>query len=255
MAESSPKRCRHRLAAALAWVACTAAAAADPATALRLVTTHFPPYAVEAGPEHPGPLARLGLAVIARAGHSGSVSFVPWPRAQAMAQSDSQALIIPLVRSPDREAAYQWIGALHCRRLGLVALRGRLDRFDAEAMAGAHVALLRATPYRMAPKARAVQEANSFEDMAKLLQLGGVDALYGNQETILQALRARGVERAALALSAPLESDALWLAASPGMAKASVDALRRALQALEKDGSMDRLLEQGGLSRADCRQR
>lgn len=225
--------------------------ASEPPEAL-LLTTHFPPYAMQTGADAPGPLAKLALAAIKRSGHAGSVDFVPWPRAQATAMREANALIIPLVRNSERESSYQWIGTLHCRSMGFVALRSRMQVFDESAVASSRIAVLRAAPHGAALKARSLQEATSFEDMAKMLQLSMVDALYGSHETILQALQARGVERSALALSAPVETDALWLAASPSMPKATAEALRQALKALHKDGTAARLLEQGGLSRSAC---
>lgn len=239
------------LAAVATWGHATAIKL-DPVPMLRVVTTHFPPYAMETGKGMPGPLAQLALETVARTGRVGKTEFVPWPRAQAMAQREHDALIIPLVRSPDREALYQWIGPLHCRRMGYVALRSHLRSFDEQTLGGASLAVLRAAPHAGSVKTRALQEATSFEDLAKLLHLGMVDVLYGNQETLALALQARGIKRAALAMSAPVESDLLWLAAAPGMPKATVGQLRQALRALAKDGSMTRILEQGGLSRGNC---
>ena len=76
----------------------------EPVPALRLVTTHFPPYAMETGRDKPGPLAKLVLEAVARSGRVGVVDFVPWPRVQATAMRESHALIIPLVRTDERES-------------------------------------------------------------------------------------------------------------------------------------------------------
>jgi len=244
---------RRAAAAALALLTLWAAAAAEPpATPLRLLTANFPPYTIESGHDAPGPLVNLTLELIARSGHAGKVEFVPWPRAQAITAREANALIIPLVRSSERETKYQWIGKLYCRSMGFVALRERLHRFDEQALASARLVVLRATPYGANLKAASIAEATSFEDMAKMLSLDMVDAIYANQETSLLALQARGIERAALALSAPVESDLLWLAGSPGMPRARVEELQQALRALQKDGTMERLLEQSGLPRAAC---
>lgn len=223
------------------------ASAAEPEL-LRLVTTHFPPYAMEQGQrDAPGPLARITLDAITRSGHIGKVEFLPWPRAQAQAGSgeDKSVLIIPLVRSEDRETRYQWVGKLYCRSMGFVTLRPR--SFDAAGLADTRLAVLRAAPYAAPLRAKSVQEATSFDDMAKLLQRGMVDAVYGNQETIVLSLQARGLARKALTLSAPVESDVLWLAASSSMPAPTVTALRQALAAMHKEGQTERILEQGGL--------
>ncbi|WP_077036071.1 hypothetical protein [Pelomonas sp. KK5] len=220
------------------------------AQALRLVTTHFPPFAMERGADAPGPLVSQVLAAMSQAGHPGPVEFVPWPRAQLLATTGEEpVLILPLVRSPEREASYQWVGVLACRYMGFVSLRQRLSRFDDEALAGARLAVLRAAPYRSPSRVGSLQQANSFEDMARLLQQEMVDVLYGNQDTIVLNLQARGVDRAALALSRPLEADALWLAASLNTPAATLEALREALRNTRKDPALERQFARAGLSR------
>jgi len=162
-------------------------------------------------------------------------------------------LILPLVRAPDREARYHWLSKLSCRFMGFVALRERISRFDEETLAGARMAVLRAAPYRADNlKTGEVFEAVSFEEMAKLLERGVVDLVYGNQQTIALTLKARGIEHAQLAMSRPLESDALWLAASLGTPPATVEALRQGVRVLRKDGTLDRLADHARLPRASC---
>jgi len=229
-----------------------AVAAEEPAPALRLVTTHFPPYEVEQGADAPGPLVRQASAVAAQAGFVLQVEFVPWPRAQLLASGQEAMLILPVVRAPDREAKYHWLGKLSCRHMGFVSLRERMSRFDADTLAGARMVVLRAAPYRAGLRTAAVQEAISFEEMAKLMERGIVDLAYGNQATIALSLKARGVEQAQLAMSRPLEVDALWLAASPGTPPATVAALRQALAVLRRDGTLDRMSDHARLPRAGC---
>ncbi|MDY0745056.1 transporter substrate-binding domain-containing protein [Paucibacter sp. R3-3] len=237
------------------------AASSGPATAaeeevplLRLVTTHFPPFEIEQGADAPGPLVRQASAVAAQAGFALQVEFVPWPRAQLLASSrQDPALILPLVRAPEREARYLWIGKLSCRYMGFVALRERMSRFDEETLAGTRMAVLRAAPYRADNmKTATVHEAISFEEVAKLLERGIVDLAYGNQETIALSLKARGIDHTQLAMSKPLESDPLWLAASLGTPTATVEALRQGVRVLQKDGTLDRMADHARLPRASC---
>ena len=230
-----------------------AAAAEEASPPLRLVTTHFPPYGIEQGADAPGPLVRQASAVAAQAGFTLQVEFVPWPRAQLLASRQDSMLILPLVRAPDREARYHWLGKLSCRHMGFVALRERMSRFDEETLTGARMAVLRAAPYRADNmKTATVLEAVSFEDMAKLLERGVVDLAYGNQQTIALSLKARGIEHTQLAMSKPLESDPLWLAASLGTPPATVEALRQGARVLRKDGTLDRMADQARLPRASC---
>ena len=237
------------LALAAAW---GPAGAEEAAPSLRLLTTHFPPYGIEQGADAPGPLVRQASAIAAQAGFMLQVEFLPWPRAQLLASGQDSALILPLVRAPEREASYQWLGKLSCRHMGFVALREKMSRFDEDTLADARMTVLRAAPYRAGMKTATVLEAISFEEMAKLMERGIVDLAYGNQQTIALSLKARGIEHAQLAMSRPVETDALWLAASPGTPPATVAALRQGLGALRRDGTLDRMADHARLPRASC---
>ncbi len=89
-----------------------AAGASEPAR-LRLVTENFVPYTVAQGADRvSGPAADLVRQLMARARLPYSLEVMPWARAYATAASDASACVFSTVRSPAREADFEWIGPL-----------------------------------------------------------------------------------------------------------------------------------------------
>jgi len=96
-----------------AGIAATSASAAE----LRLITAELPPYTFQMPPatvaEFPGPGQGLVQEVVVemarRVGHSGSIEYMPWARAQQIAMTEPNIGILSLTRSPEREDEYRWL--------------------------------------------------------------------------------------------------------------------------------------------------
>ena len=96
-----------------------AAACATSAIAgeMRLITAELPPYTFQMPPatvaEFPGPGQGLVQEVVVemarRVGHSGSIEYMPWSRAQQIAMTEPNVGILSLTRSPEREDKYRWL--------------------------------------------------------------------------------------------------------------------------------------------------
>ncbi len=75
-----------------------------------LVTTSFEPYVIEdkegAGS---GMAVEIIKAVAAEAGYVLEIKLLPWNRALSHAARDQNTIILPLSRTPQREALYKWV--------------------------------------------------------------------------------------------------------------------------------------------------
>jgi len=98
-------------------VAAAAAAGAAHGAELRLLAAELPPYTYQVPSasvsESPGPgrgvIHDLVVELARRVGHSGRIEYMPWYRAQEIAQSEPGVGILALTRSPEREDRYRWL--------------------------------------------------------------------------------------------------------------------------------------------------
>lgn len=113
--------------AAVALASPGAARAADPPT-LVAVTEELRPFNF-AAPD--GSVAGMTTALVRRLAEAAKLSVefrvLPWSQAYAEALSQPGRLLYTTVRTPEREAAFHWIGPIASRELYLVKLRARTD--------------------------------------------------------------------------------------------------------------------------------
>lgn len=238
----------------LATAAGSSAAAGKGHAPLQLVSAHFPPYTLEGEGARRGALVELVEAVFSRAGWPQRVSFYPWARAIHLASQSPRVAVFPLSRTPDREATgWQWLLPLQSRRFGFLNRSGdaRIERIEQAQQL--RIGVVRGSPSdlelirRGFPAAQLVR-GSQVEDLLRMLDLGMIDALYGNPVIFREQLRLNGREPSVLQDGLQLETAQMWLAAREGLLPEEVDALQAARRALQQDGSAQRMLRRYGLS-------
>lgn len=219
---------------------------------MRLVTGDLPPMAMPGEPGQRGVLVDLVEAVFKRAGLPLKVDFFPWARAMLLAGEKPRTLILPLNRTADREASFQWLLKLYAQRFAFLTLAGRPRVETLEQAREARVGGLRgssnlASLQQHGMRAERVYQAASVADMHKALERGLVDALFGSELIHTDAWRRGGRDPARLQTGLVLESADIWLAAQGGVTDAETSRLREAHEALLADGSVERLFKRYGL--------
>lgn len=215
--------------------------------ALQLVSAHLPPFAVDTEGERRGALVELVEAIVARAGWRQRVAFYPWARALLMVSHQPRTLILPLIRTPERENAFQWLLRLYAERFAFLTLNRQAPVLELQAARALRVAVLRGSPHRAQllrhgiPAAQ-IREASTVDDTHRMLELGMVDAIYGS--SVIHRRHARDSGRPAdwLRAGLVLETGDLWLAASDGFSPAEQRRLLDAHQGLQADGTLAQLL-------------
>lgn len=106
---------------------CLIAGSLHAATELSALTEPLPPLNYEEGGKIVGYSSEL-LDLIAK--ESGLVidkKIMPWARAYQMAQQQKNTILYSLVRTPEREALFQWVGPISKRRIYLYKSSRRSD--------------------------------------------------------------------------------------------------------------------------------
>jgi len=91
-----------------AWLFCSLAAAAE----LQLYTEENPPLNFSRDGQADGLSVAAVRELLRRTGDSGTIQMVPWARGYMRAQGRANVGLFITVRTPEREALFQWVGPL-----------------------------------------------------------------------------------------------------------------------------------------------
>ncbi len=115
--------CRLLVAACLSLAAAVPAGATD----LDAFTEALPPLNYEAHGQVVGFSSELLDLMAADAGISVRKQLLPWQRAYETVTRQANTLIYSLVRTPERETLFQWVGPISARRMMVYRHRDRTD--------------------------------------------------------------------------------------------------------------------------------
>ncbi|AHL34471.1 amino acid ABC transporter substrate-binding protein [Pseudomonas brassicacearum] len=93
----------------LMFLAASGSAAEAP---LRIVTEELPPYNMTQDGRVTGMSTEVVQAVLKEIGVEASIQSMPWARAYELALNESNVLIYSIVRTPERESLFQWVGSI-----------------------------------------------------------------------------------------------------------------------------------------------
>lgn len=235
------------------WMLLVATLAAAPAAAeLRLLAAELPPYTFQVPPatvsEFPGPGQGLVHEVVVemakRIGHSGTIEYMPWFRAQEIAMSEPNIGILALTRSPEREDRYRWLAKIVTDDLVLVGGQGvdvstldkARDRPTGVLLRSGAEALLREHGFtRIEPAPEEWLNAKKLKDRR-------IDAWLAPRLMVIHAMKEVRGDLATLNMGQIVRSSEIWLAGSKDLPDAEVARWAGAFEAVKADGTLERLL-------------
>lgn len=244
---------RRATLAALPLLTCSQRApAVQAALPITLVTSDLPPMTMQGEAGQRGVLLDLVELMLKQAELPAQPQFFPWARAMLMATEKPRTLIVPLNRTADREARFQWLVKLYAQRFAFLTLADQPRVDTVEQARRLRIAGLRGSSNLEAlaqhgiPAGRLYQ-GTTVSDMQRALERGLVDALYGSELIHHDVWRRGGRSPTQLQTGLTLESADIWLAAQGGITDAEHARLQRAHAALLADGSVERLFKRYGL--------
>lgn len=210
---------------------------------LQWVAGDLPPFAWSTPGGGRGFAHDLALAMAERLGRTASVVYVPWARAVRMAQQGPGYGVFPLARTPDREAAFQWLVPLMTVRYGLYTLATE-SRLAVEDMRPMRVGVLRGSPIVANLRAEGftrIVEGKDYRDLLRLLRNRTLEAIYAGTPMLEAAMDEYEQARILFALQATLGEATLYMAASPGLEAEEAQRWVSAYRQLEREGVVSRL--------------
>jgi polar amino acid transport system substrate-binding protein len=211
---------------------------------LALFTLDAPPMTMSAssvGEQAHGFVADIALEAARRAGYGVTLQFLPWVRGQEAASNGENALITPLARTPEREAAYTWIAPIYRLKRAFATLDRPIDSFD-EARSRLRTILVgRGSAQESTLRSMGFDDGRLIHveiglSEVDMLRLGRVDAWFNSTVETEWKWRDSGFT-APLVFGRTLYTDDIYLACSKRCAPAVADRLRAALEGVTQDGT------------------
>ena len=244
----------RRLHWALALLPCVATMAMQASAAeLRLITAELPPYTFQVPPatvsEIPGPGQGLVQEVVAemarRVGHSGSIEYMPWARAQQIAMTEPNIGILSLTRTPEREDKYRWLVKVVSDDLVLVGGQG-VDASSLDKVKN------RPTGVLLRSGAEALLREKGFTRIepapeewlnAKKMKERRLDAWLAPRLMVIYATQEVQGDLAILNIGEIVRPSEIYLAASKALPDAEAAKWEAAFAAMQADGTYERILQ------------
>jgi len=188
-----------------------------------------------------GFVADIVVEAARRAGYSTEFRFLPWMRGQEEAADAENALITPLARTPEREAAYTWIAPIFTLERAFATLDRSIDSFvDARTQlktilvgrGSAQEATLRNMGF---DDGRLIHTEIGLSEI-EMLRQGRVDAWFNSTVETEWKWRRSG-QTTPLVFGKVLYNDVVYLACSKRCAPELVARLRSTLAAVDSDGT------------------
>ncbi|MGH8810034.1 MAG: substrate-binding periplasmic protein [Noviherbaspirillum sp.] len=221
------------------------------ASPLTVVTEELPPYSHVENGEVVGMSTEVVKATLKRAGLPYRIEIYPWARALSVAQSTDNVLIYSILRTPERDRMFKWVGTIAPRKAYFFKLRARRDVVvhtleDAKWYAIGGVKDDARVQY-LQSKGIEVKVLSTKEDLnIRQLEYGRIDLMIANEYTFNYRVKALGLAPHLFEKAFFLEEfskNEFSMAFSLGTDDSLVAKTRAALERLKASGEYKRIIE------------
>ncbi|WP_394236858.1 substrate-binding periplasmic protein [Pseudomonas anguilliseptica] len=190
-----------------------------------------------------GMVGDVALAAITRAGYLSHIHVTPWARAQQQVSRGKNLLIIPLSRTPEREALYTWIAPISPLERAFFSLDAPVANFAEARQRYRRIAVGHGTAQMEILKSEGFSETQIVslklgDNPARMLELWRVDAWFTG---VPEGLYLWPQSDNRLQMSPVLASTDLYLACSRDCDVQLQEDLRKAVDALRAEGMIQRI--------------
>lgn len=209
---------------------------------LQLLTEDAPPTSFSRDGELQGLAVEVVRALIARTGDPAKIELLPWTRGYHLAQQQANTAIFSTVRTPEREAKFQWVGPLLIGTTSFYSLKSRNLHFDSlqQAAESGPLAVPKQWYTFETLSARGFKNlygVTNSKNMVTMLKHERVQLIATEDLTLEDELASGGLRPDQVQAHLPFMRSAYYIAFSPQTDAALVERWRRALDAMHQDGS------------------
>ncbi|MFQ2147078.1 substrate-binding periplasmic protein [Aeromonas jandaei] len=242
-------RIRSAMRLPLLLLLCTSLLPAFHARAMVVVAAEIPPYVIRS---HQGAPSGMAIEVLEEAARRLkeplTIELMPLARALSQTQHRQDVLLVPPVRSPQREPLFLWIAPLLDEAFVLVTHRQHHPQpLTTGELPGLTIGVMRSSygqslllPFKRIKQEEVAEEVNNASKLARGRIQGWAVAWNCARYNQLQA----GLPLADLVRGETLKQAALYLAASPHFPAKEATRWRDTIAAMRDDGSLARIIKQ-----------
>ncbi|MBD8574544.1 transporter substrate-binding domain-containing protein [Pseudomonas syringae] len=199
-----------------------------------------------------GPEGRHGivgdatLKAAQRAGIELNLIVLPWSRGQRTVEFGHDLLIMPLSRTPDREAKYTWIAPIMTMDRAFFSLDQRVETFEQARRTYRRIAVGMGSAQEQKLRDEGFSDEQIYslkigDNPAQMLLLGRVDAWFNGVPESRYIWR--GVSARPLLMSPVLMTTELYLACSKTCNETTVQRLAQSVETLRRDGTLQQIAD------------
>ncbi len=209
---------------------------------LHLITEESPPTSFSHKGELHGYAVDVVRALIERTGDAARIELMPWTRGYSLAQQRPDTAVFSTVRTPEREARFQWVGPLLIGTTRFYSLKSRNLRFDTlqDAAASGPLAAVRQWYTYETLEVQGFKNlygVASSKNMVTMLKHGRVKLIVAEDLTLDAELATGGLRVVDVQAHLPLMRSAYYIAFSPQTDVAVIERWQEALRGMHQDGS------------------
>ncbi|MFZ6641392.1 substrate-binding periplasmic protein [Undibacterium sp. TC4M20W] len=217
---------------------------------IKWVSAELPPYLWLQKNAPQGYVHELITAMSAQLGRKPDLSVYPWARAVKMTKDGQTYGVFPLDRTAERETSFKWLIHLTStpnRFFGkrtMTAGSINIEIASLEQLRGLRVGIIRGSSLEQelhAQNFRNIRFEKDYQSLLKLLQLGGLDAIYSGYPVMVSAIEEFGYRLEDFNTGLTMGGAELYMASSLGVSEEEERAWRRAYENLQKDGTVQKL--------------
>ncbi|GAB7532943.1 hypothetical protein PS3A_53590 [Pseudomonas sp. 3A(2025)] len=206
-----------------------------------------PPLTMSGPDGRHGIVGDATLKAAALAGYDLHLLTLPWSRGQRTVQLGEDLLIIPLSRTPDREANYTWIAPIMSMDRAFFSLDKRVETFEQARQTYRRIAVGMGSAQEQKLRDEGFSDEQIYslkigDNPAQMLLLGRVDAWFNGVPESRYIWR--GVSSKPLLMSPVLMTTDLYLACSKTCNETMIQRFRKAVDTLRGDGTIERIVDE-----------
>lgn len=213
---------------------------------LRLFTEEAPPTSFLRDGRPDGYAVELVKELLRRTGSVASIELLPWTRAYHLARNEADIALFAVVRTPQREAAFQWVGPILRGSTRFYSLKSsglRIDTLEQAASAGTLALPKQWYSYETLERMgfANLHGVPSARHMVTMLKHGRVKLIATEELTLREELASGGLTPDEVQGHLAFMRSDYYIAFSPHTDAALVGRWQQALEAMEADGSLQRI--------------
>lgn len=199
--------------------------------------------------DEPGMALEIMRAAAGMENLSVDERFVPWTRAVNEVRNSANSLIIPFSRTPEREDTFTWISLLYPLEFGFISLGQAVDDLEAARRLD-RIGVWRGSSMETFLKKEGFTDlvaVSNDQTLLRMLSAGRFDAWYGSLTE--GAYKFRDIQLAnglPIRYGKPVASSPVWLAGGLQLPSDISERLRKAMAALQDNGTIAEIIAKYG---------